>query len=96
MAVLMFYKKNITNEGDKIEIKVWKVDNSKDFPQGIKYSLVYVHKSKRIIGYDNERKKGHHKHYFDKEEEYKFVNPERLYNDFENDVKKLREVLYDN
>ena len=43
-------------------MKVWKVPKSKDFPDGVKYSFVYIHNGKRVLGYDNERGKGHHKH----------------------------------
>lgn len=94
MAILLYYNKHITPEGDIIKWKVWKVDKSKYFPDGVKYSLAYIHKNKKIIGYDNERAKGHHKHYFEKEESYIFVDVKKLFRDFEDDVKKLRGILY--
>ncbi|MAG19919.1 hypothetical protein CL618_00615 [archaeon] len=96
MTKLLFHKKDTTKEKDIIEQKIWKVDKSKHFPQGIKYSLVYIHKNKRMIGYDNERAKGHHKHYLDKEQKYNFKNLEQLQIDFTNDIKKLKELLYGN
>jgi hypothetical protein len=67
MAELIYHEKWKTKEGDIIEIKIWKVPKSKDFPEGVKYSLVYVHKNKRVLCYDNEKGKGHHKHYFEEE-----------------------------
>ena len=94
MAKLIYYKKVTTLEGDIIGRKVWKVDKSKDFPEGIKYSLVYIRANKRILGYDNEREKGHHKHYFDKEVPFEFENAKKLFIDFETDIKKLRRILY--
>ena len=94
MADLLYYDKETTPEGDTIEKKVWKVNKSKDFPQGIKYALVYIHKNKRIIGYDNERSKGHHKHYLNKEETYMFTNLENLFRAFDIEIINLRELLY--
>ena len=96
MAELIFYYKDETPELDIIEKRVWKVKKSKDFPNGIKYSLVYVHKGKRVLGYDNERSKRDHKHYFEKEEKYNFTDINKLSDDFEYDVKKLRRELYGN
>ena len=55
-----------------MEIKIWEVPKSVDFPEGVKYSLVYVREGKRILGYDNERGKSHHKHYFDEENEIQY------------------------
>ena len=69
-AELILHDKQKTKEGDIIEVKIWKVEKSRDFPDGIKYSFVYVHNEKRVLGYDNERGKGHHKHFLDKEEGY--------------------------
>lgn len=94
MTKLIYYRKETTPEGDVIEWRVWNVNESKDFPEGIKYSLVYIHKEKRILGYDNERTKGHHKHYFDKEIPYEFENVGKLFSDFELDAKKLRRIIY--
>ncbi|WP_461833403.1 toxin-antitoxin system TumE family protein [Desulfothermus sp.] len=47
-----------------VEIKIWKVKKTQDKPQGLKYSLVYIEKGKRIIGYDNAEGKGDHRHYW--------------------------------
>ncbi|MFA7241065.1 MAG: DUF6516 family protein [Sulfuricellaceae bacterium] len=52
-----------------------------------KYRLVYVVQGERIVGYDNERGKGDHKHLGDREERYRFVNPQQLMADFMADVK---------
>jgi len=36
-------------------MKLWKLpETTKDRPQGYKYSLVYVVRDVRVIGYDNE------------------------------------------
>lgn len=47
-----------------------------------------------MLGYDNERGKGDHKHYYNKEEEINFDNWNELVEMFEEDVKSLRRKLY--
>lgn len=96
VARLIYYKKSATDEGDIVERKAWAVEKSRDFPEGIKYRLVYIHLNKRALGYDNERAKGHHKHWFGREEKYSFTNNKKLRDDFEADIKKIRRVLYGN
>jgi len=66
------------------ELKVWKVSKSGDFPEGIKYSLflVNVATKKVLIGFDNHRPKGHHKHLYDSEEIYLFQDTDKLIEDF--------------
>ncbi len=93
--MLLHYERQITEEGDIIEIKIWEVEKSNNFPHGIKYSLVYVH-NKRVLGYDNERTKGAHIHYFEEYKAYDYINIKKLIEDFENDVKKIKKVLYGN
>ena len=47
-------------------------------------------KAKRIVGYDNERGKGDHKHHRDVETRYKFVSVEKTVADFLSDVERAR------
>lgn len=71
-----------------IEIVIWQVPAPvppSEHP--CKYRLVYVVDGKRIVGYDNERGKGDHKHIDGTEKTYRFVNPQRLIDDFMKDVK---------
>jgi len=64
----------------------------------VKYSLVYIHiegeSYKRILGYDNERGKGHHRHYFGKEESIRFESVEKLIEMFLEDVRRVEGILY--
>ena len=71
-----------------VEIVIWQVPEPVP-PSGhpYKYRLVYVVGGKRVIGYDNERGKGDHKHMGDWEEPYRFVDPQQLMADFMADVK---------
>lgn len=71
-----------------VEIVIWQVPEPvppSEHPY--KYRLVYVIDGKRIVGYDNERGKGDHKHLGDREAAYRFVNPQQLMADFMADVK---------
>jgi hypothetical protein len=71
-----------------VEIVIWQVPEPvppSEHPY--KYRLVYVIDGKRIVGYDNERGKGDHKHLGDREEAYRFANPQQLMADFMADVK---------
>ena len=72
-------------------MKVWKVPKSKDFPDGVKYSFVYIHNGKRVLGYDNERGKGHHKHIKGKEAEIEFKDSESLLLQFKREIEELME-----
>ncbi len=55
----------------------------------IKYRLVYLVDGVRIVGYDNERGKGDHKHLLDSEMIYIFRDASTLIQDFMNDIKEL-------
>jgi hypothetical protein len=86
-ATELFRTKEVYGVGF-VEIVIWQV--SEPVPPSehpYKYRLVYVVEGKRIVGYDNERGKGDHKHLGDGEEPYRFVNPQQLMTDFMSDVK---------
>ncbi len=71
----------------RIEGVVWRVPEPvppSEHPY--KYRLVYVVNRKRIVGYDNERGKGDHKHLGDKELNYAFADVKQLLTDFMIDV----------
>jgi len=86
---LIFYEKRVFSERNIVEMKIWEVPKSKAFPEGVKYSFVFIHDNKRILGYDNEREKGHHKHYKGKEIPIKFKDPETLLLNFQKEVEEL-------
>jgi hypothetical protein len=78
--------------GNTIEIKVWRVPRTPDKPHGLKYSLVYIVDETRVLGYDNAESRGDHRHYYDKEEPYRFTGIDRLLEDFYKDIRRyLRE-----
>jgi hypothetical protein len=72
-------------------MRIWRLPESDaERPHGLKYSLFYGRAGQRIIGYDNERGKGDHRHYRDGEEPYAFSTPEQLVADFLDDVERER------
>ena len=56
-----------------------------------KYRLFFGRAGQRIVGYDNERGKGDHKHIGGAELPYAFVSIERLVVDFLDDVRRVKE-----
>jgi hypothetical protein len=56
----------------------------------LKYSLFYGRPGQRLIGYDNERGRGDHRHVEGKQQPYDFSTPEQLIEDFLADVRRLR------
>lgn len=55
-----------------------------------KYRLFYGRTGERLVGYDNERLKGDHRHVSGKEESYVFTDVESLVRDFLDDVEVMR------
>lgn len=82
-AALITRFKDITPDGDVIELVVWRLP--KPVPpctHDYKYRAVYVVDGKRIVGFDNERGKGDHRHVRGREEAYLFTTVDRLIEDF--------------
>lgn len=90
-AELLIHEKMILDADSLIEIRVWKVPVPvPPTKHGLKYAVVYIEKNTRIIGYDNERGKGDHRHYFAEETPYHFISVEKLLADFKVDVETVR------
>lgn len=53
-------------------------------------TFVYVVKGLRVVGYDNERGKGDHRHIGGAEQPYVFTTPTQLIVDFKADVDAYR------
>jgi hypothetical protein len=90
-AVLVYQDKGLLPDSAIIELEIWQLpEKPEERPHGFKYSLYYGEDGKRIIGYDNERGKGDHRHYSDREEDYVFVSVDSLINDFLQDARNHR------
>ena len=55
----------------------------------IKYRLVYIVDGQRVVGYDNERGKGGHKHIRGVQRVYRFKDGSTLIRDFLREVKEV-------
>jgi len=53
-----------------------------------KYRLAYIVDGFCVVRYDNEREKGDHRHFGEKEFAYTFVSPEQLVADFQKDIER--------
>jgi hypothetical protein len=90
-ARLLFHRKRHYDDGAILEMKLWLVPIAvRGSQHALKYSLYYGRDGKRLVGYDNERGKGDHRHYGGREDPYIFVSPEDLIEDFLADVEFLR------
>lgn len=74
-----------------VEMTIWQLPQaSRERAHGLKYSLFYGRDGLRLVGYDNERGKGDHKHVGGVEFHYKFVSVEQLVADFLADVERVK------
>jgi hypothetical protein len=89
-ARLVLHEKKAYGTGF-VEIVVWAVPTPvARSVHGFKYRLVYVVDGRRLVGYDNERGKGDHRHVSGVESSYVFVDVPTLLADFLRDVSKVR------
>ena len=86
-AVLIRRQKSILSDGAVLELVIWRL--TEPVPGSghhYKYRLYYGRKGRRIVGYDNERGKGDHRHLDGQEAPYAFSSVEALVRDFLADV----------
>lgn len=82
-ATLITQFKDVSLAGEIIEMVVWRVPEPvPPTTHGYKYRLVYIVEGKRVIGFDNERGKGDHRHIDDNEHPYEFAGIDQLIEDF--------------
>ena len=90
-ARLIHRRKHTFPDGTIIETVVWLLPAPvPGSGHRFKYRFYFGTPGSRLIGYDNERGKGDHRHYGEAEESYRFVSPDRLIADFWKDVDKWR------
>jgi len=82
-ATLIYEASRTYDDGAIMEIRVWKVPSSvPGSAHAFKYRLFYGYPGRRVIGYDNERGKGDHKHLEEREVPYAFESLDKLIDDF--------------
>jgi len=87
----IFYDKTVLADGSIIEMTIWQLPHpTSERPHGLKYSLFFGRDGKRIVGYDNERGKGDHRHVGQRETPYRFTSAEKLVLDFLADVERAK------
>ncbi|MFP5513749.1 MAG: DUF6516 family protein [Alphaproteobacteria bacterium] len=91
-AALLLSRKTVYDDGSIVQVRVWSV--TAPVPPSehrYKYSLFYGRHGERIVGYDNEKGKGDHKHIRGQEVPVRFETIERLIDEFFTDVAAVRE-----
>jgi len=88
-ATLLVRNRIVYSETSFAELILWHlpipVEGSR---HQFKYRLAYVVDGICVVRYDNERKKGDHRHFGEKEDTYTFVSPEQLVSDFQRDIER--------
>ena len=92
-AELITRFRDIAEDGTGLEMVVWRVpDPVPPSEHRFKYRLVYVVAAlvagRRVVGFDNERGKGDHRHLGATEAPYAFTTLARLLTDFQHDVER--------
>ncbi len=90
--MLVIDRKVVFPDGAIVQIVIWRLpEEDIERPQGLKHRFYYgLSDGTCVVRYDNERGKGNHRHWGDREEPYRFVDIETLLADFLNDVAKAR------
>jgi hypothetical protein len=94
MKALLFHERRLFDDGAIMEMKIWRVPEAvPPSTHRLKYSLFYGYPRRRLVGYDNERGRGDHRHLDDPELPYTFVSVEQLVADFMADVSHVRKRI---
>lgn len=91
-AVSLLDSKHVFDDGAIQQLVIW------ELPEPVlgsshhyKYRLYYGKEGMRIVGYDNERPKGDHKHIGKRESPYQFMTLDKLVEDFMQDMREARQ-----
>jgi len=84
-------EKVIDEQGNILEVVIWRVPTSPRSPSGVRYRLAFVRRDEEnpAVLYDNHPPKGHHRHVEGVEEAYGFVDVDQLLKDFGADVRRI-------
>lgn len=84
-------EKVIDEDGNIVELAIWKVPRTRQNPAGVRYRLAFVRRGEAVpaVLYDCHPPKGHHRHVQGVEEPYSFADVDQLIADFTADVSRL-------
>lgn len=93
-ATAILREKLIDEEGNILELAIWRVPATSRAPVGVRYRLAFVRAGEATpaILYDNHHPKGPHRHVGGVEEPYGFQDVDRLLVDFRADVRRIKGV----
>jgi len=90
-ASLVIRERVVFGDGELVEMVVWRVPGPVPPATHLfKYRLVYIVGRRRILGYDNERGKGDHRHAAGTEEPFMFTTIDELLQRFVAEVEAIR------
>src|SRR5262249_22640602 len=90
-ATLLIRRRVVFGSRNFAEFVVWQVPSPvPPSAHGFEYRLAYIVNGSRVVGFDNERGKGDHRHEGGREEPYPFTGVEQLVRDFEAAVARWR------
>jgi hypothetical protein len=90
-AVLLLRDRVEFDDGTLAEMVIWQVpERVEGSAHDYKYHLFFGRAGERIVGYDNERRKGDHRHLGPRETPYTLTTVEQLVADFLSDVEQWR------
>lgn len=90
-ATLLIRERVVYPDGSLAEMVVWRVPAPvPPSSHYYKYNLVYIIDGIRVLGYDNERGKGDHRHFGMTEETVSFTTLPNLLRQFADEVEAIR------
>ena len=90
-AALVFRDRVTFPDGAILEMVLWELpEKMPGQAHNFKYRLHYGLPGKTLVRYDNEKYKGDHRHYEDREEPYIFTDVDTLKADFLKDIEAIR------
>ncbi len=90
-AELLIRERVVYPDGALVEMVVWRLPKATPASRHrFKYRLVYVVGGRRVLGCDNERGKGDHRHFGEGEESFVFSSIDQLLARFSSEVEAIR------
>ena len=91
-ATVILREKVIDEEGNIVELTIWRVPVTSRAAEGVRYRLAFVRAGETTpaVLYDNHHPKGPHRHVEGVEEPYPFRDVDKLLVDFQADMRRIK------